>query len=342
MLPLYSADNSGTAYGSFLKIGASSRLIGRGEAVTALVDDPSALTANVAGLGNIDKMEILFSHYEWITDLDYEHLAIAKPMFKGLYKFQGVMGFGISYIHLPSFPYYNDWAEAAGELNYNALAFAVGYGQKLYSFDIGLSLKMLREEVVDKSYYGFMSDIGLIYTYKIAKLGKSIKGGLTVQNIGGSILEYTAPMALKLGLGSEIINDLEIGFDIEQPFDADFRINLGAEYNIRNYFNIRTGYRFLGYRPDSFTLGVGIRYPFDNKLVKVDVAYAPEGVLKDTEPISFGVKFPGIDMEKEWRIANTLYYKGIYYYTNGKLEKAIELWREALKVKEEYKKGIEK
>ncbi|MCI0468944.1 MAG: UPF0164 family protein, partial [Nitrospirae bacterium] len=114
VLPLFSSDNSGTTSAGFLKIGTSSRLIGRGEAVTALVDDPSALSANVAGLGNVDKMELLFSHYEWLLDLDYEHLAIARPMFKGLYKNQGIMGFGVTYLHLPTFPFYDSWGDAIG------------------------------------------------------------------------------------------------------------------------------------------------------------------------------------------------------------------------------------
>ena len=348
--PLYSADDSGTTSVNFLKIGTSSRLLGRGEAFTAMVDDPSALTVNPAGLATIDKMEILFSHYEWLLDLDYEHLAITKPMFKGLYKFQGVMGLGITYLHLPAFNHYDGWGEKIGKLNYSDLAFIMGYGQQIFSFDVGLTFKAVRQQVHDISALSFGSDIGLIYTYKLPKkflwfsntYGKPVKIGLTVQHIGSGIKGYAMPTTLKFGVGTEIINDFQFEVDVEQPFDSRTRLNIGMEYNIRNYFNIRSGYRFLGYKVDSFTMGLGIRYPFDNKLFKVDVAYAPEGVLKNTTDLSFGVKFPGVDTEKEWRIANTLYYKGIYYYTNGKLKKAIELWREALKHNPGHKKAKEK
>ncbi len=150
------------------------------------------------------------------------------------------------------------------------------------------------------------------------------------------------PTTIKFGMGSEIMNDFQIELDVEQPLDSRTRLNFGMEYNIRNYLNLRAGYRFFGYKVDSFTMGIGIRYPFDNKLVKIDGAYAPEGVLRNTADLTFGIKFPGIDMEKEWRIANTLYYKGIYYYTNGKLKKAIELWKEALKHNPGHKKAKEK
>ena len=348
--PLYSADNSGTTSVNFLKIGTSSRYLARGEAFTALVDDPSALTVNPAGLATMDKMELLFSHYEWLLDLDYEHLAMVKPAFKGLYKFQGVMGFGLTYLHLPSWNHYDMWGDNVGKLDYNDLAFITGYGQQIYSFDVGLSLKAIRQQVQDVVSYSFGSDIGMIYTYKLPKnflwlnntYGKSIKTALVVQNIGSGIKGYSMPTTIKFGMGSEIMNDFQIELDVEQPLDSRTRLNFGMEYNIRNYLNLRAGYRFFGYKVDSFTMGIGIRYPFDNKLVKIDGAYAPEGVLRNTADLTFGIKFPGIDMEKEWRIANTLYYKGIYYYTNGKLKKAIELWKEALKHNPGHKKAKEK
>lgn len=348
---LYAQDNIGTTGAPFLKIGTSSRLIGRGEAFTSMVDDPSALTVNVAGLGNIDNMEILFSHYEWVIDLDYEHLAIVKPVFKGLYNFKGVMGFGITYMHVPSFAHYDDWGKDIGELNANSLAFITGYGQKLFMFDIGISMKVIRETIDDVIDYGFGTDIGLIYSYRLPykllglnTFGKTIKLAMTVQNItlDDGIKGYKLPTLFKFGIGSEIIDDFQLEVDFEKPFDQRLRINTGLEYNIRNYVNIRAGYRFMGYTVDSFTLGLGVRYPFGTKLFKIDAAYAPQGVLKNTADFTIGVKFPGVASERDWKMANILYYKGIYYYTNGNLNKAIELWKEVLKYNPDHRKAKEK
>lgn len=347
----YSADDTGTTSASFLKIGTSSRYLGRGEAFSAMVDDPTALTANVAGLGNINNMEILFSHYEWAIDIDYEHLAFVKPVFKGLYDFQGVMGFGITYLHLPSFNHYDDWGEDIGDLNANSLAFITGYGQRLYMFDVGIGLKVVKETADDVTDYAFGTDIGLIYTYKMPRrflflntFGKSIKFAMTVQNItlDDGIKGYKLPTLFRFGIGSEVFNDFEFEVDFEKPLDSRLRLNTGLEYNIRNYVNIRAGYRFLGYDVDSFTLGLGVRYPFGTKLVKVDAGYAPEGALKNTASLTFGVKFPGVSSEKDWKMANILYYKGIYYYTNGDLDKAIGLWKEVLKLNPDHVKAKEK
>lgn len=349
---VYSSD-IGTTSGTFLKIPTTGRVIGRGEAFTAQVDDPSALTVNVAGLGNLNNLEILFTHYEWFVDLDYEHLAVAKPVFTGIKGFPGVMGLGITYLHLPSFGQYSDWGEKIGDLNYNDLAFIAGYGQKLYSFNFGVGLKLIRQQVDTISDYAVGSDIGMIYNYKMPRdflglrntYGKFVKLGFTVVNIGfgSGIKGARLPLNLKFGIGTEILNDLEVETDVEKYFDYPrIRLNVGMEYNIKNYFSLRAGYRFLGYEVDSYTLGIGVRYPFGTKLVKVDAAYAPEDFLKNTADMSFGVKFPGVSSEKDWKMANMLYYKGIYYYTNGDLKKAIELWKEVLKYAPDHDKAKQK
>lgn len=348
---LQADDHTGTTGASFLKIASSSRLLGIGEAFTAIADDASALTANPAGLGNIASPEILFSHYEWVIDLDYEHLAFVQPVFKGLYNFKGIMGFGITYLHLPSFNRYDDWGENAGQMNMNGLAFILGYGQQIFDFNAGLSLKLIREEVDDVSDYAFGTDLGVIYNYKLpVKLlglktyGKTLKIGLTLQNIGldSGIMGYRLPLTFKFGMSTEIFNDFQIAMDLEKPNDNKLRYNTGFEYNIRNYVHLRAGYRFLGYRVDSFTVGLGVSYPFGNKLVKVDATYAPEGPLKNTTDLSVTVRFPGVTSEKDWKTANILYYKGIYYYTNGDLEKAVELWQEVLRLNPDHTRAKEK
>jgi len=351
---LKGAESKGTSSAPFLKLGTSSRLLGRGEAFVAQVNDPSALTVNVAGLAEIEKMEILFSHYEWLLELDYEHFTFTKPIvtLKNLNKSKGVLGVGITYLHLPPFPEYNDWGENIGELSANSAALITGYGQKLYNFNVGIAFKTVYEQISDASDIGFGADFGIIYTYRYPRkflglprtLGKTLKIGFSAQNItlDDGIKGYKLPATFKFGIGTEIVNDLEYEIDVEQPIDSKFRLNMGLEYNFRNYFAIRFGYRFLGYEVDTFTLGLGIRYPFDNKLVKVDASYVPEGILDNTTDISVGVKFPESISEKDWKLANMLYYKGIYYYTNGELKKAIEMWQKVLKIIPDHKKAKQK
>ena len=276
----------GTTSSSFLKIPTTSRIIGLAESVTAVIDDPSALSVNPAGLGNIANMEILFSHYEWITDIDYEYLAVAVPSFKGIKGNQGILGGSIAYLHLPSFFQYDDWGEKIGDLNFSSLAVTFGYGQKIGNFTIGNSIKFIREQIDDISDTAFAIDLGTIYTVKLPSRkiagfslkGKSLKFGAALLNIGvgGGIKGYSTPMILKFGVGSRVGKGFLIDLDFEKPWDNRIRINLGIEYTLKGIISIRSGYRFIGYKTDTFTLGLGVAYNFGGKLARVGTAYAPQ------------------------------------------------------------------
>ncbi len=343
--------NAGVTGGTFLKLIPNSRIIGLGEAFTAVADDPSAIVFNPAGLGDINNLEILFSHFEWIIDLDYEFFSVTKPVFKGLYDFKGVMGFGITYLHLPFFGDYDDWGVQVGNINFNDIAFMLGYGQQIFDFNVGTTFKLIREQVDDITDYGMGIDIGVLYNLKlpfkkawifdfrgkVLRMGMSLIN-LTLNDINGASL----PTEFRFGLSSEVFNDFTVAVDLDKPFDNRIRLNTGIEYNIRNYFNIRAGYRFFGYKVDSFSVGLGFRYPLGSKLIKVDAGYAPAGTLNNTSILTFGLKFPGVSSSKDWKMANILYYKGIYYYTNGDLDKAIQLWKEVLKYNPDHQKAKKK
>ncbi len=219
-----------------------------------------------------------------------------------------------------------------------------------------LGLILIRQQGDEREGTDVATDIGMIYSYKLPKdffglpntYGKAVKLGLTVQNIGFSdIRGYSLPMNIKFGIGTEIFQDFSFEMDLEKYFDyEDPRFNIGMEYNIRNYVNLRAGYRLAGYEVDSFTLGLGVQYPFGTgdtvKLINVDVGYAPQGALENTTALTFGVKFPGAKSGRDWKLANILYYKGIFHYTRGDLKKAIELWKEVLKLNSDHAQAKQK
>ncbi|MBN1897880.1 MAG: PorV/PorQ family protein [Spirochaetes bacterium] len=352
LLPISFLHSAGTTSATFLKMGTTSRIIGMAEAFTAIADDASSIGVNPAGLGYVDNLEILFAHHEWVVDLDYEYLAVAKPAFKGIKGYQGVLGGSILYLHLPPFYQYDDWGESVGELSVNALAVTLGYGQKLGPFAFGNNLKLIREQVDDISEFAFGMDLGVIYKANLPPKriggfnlkGKSLLFGLSLLNVGldRGIGGAPLPTTLKFGVGSQIFNGFLIDLDLEKPFDNRIRFNLGMEYTIKDLISIRGGYRFFGYDVDTFTLGMGIRYFFGDKLIKASTAYAPQGPLKNTANLTVHLKFPGKVGLENWRVANTLYYQGIYYYTRGELDKAIEIWEQVLKIYPNHEKARKK
>jgi tetratricopeptide (TPR) repeat protein len=343
----------GTSSATFLKIPTTSRIIGLSEAVTAIIDDPSAISVNPAGLGNIDKLHILISHYDWISDIGYEYLAMAYPSFKGIKGEQGVLGLGIAYLHIPSFFNYGEWGEIIenDKLTYNDFAISIGYGQKIKNFVIGNTFKVIHEMVDDISGTTFTIDLGAIYDVKLppARIagfntkGKILKLGLAILNIGlMDIKGYSTPLTIKLGIGSKLAKDFLMNFDFEKPLDNRIRINWGIEYTLIEIISIRAGYRFIGYETDSFTFGLGVGYRFGERLAKIGTAYAPQGPFKSTLNFTAEMKFPGSKPEDITKLAEMYYYQGIYYYTKGDYDKAIQMWKEVLKLIPDHKKALEK
>jgi len=342
----------GTTSGAFTKIPTTSRIIGMAEAFTAVIDDPSALSINPGGLGNIDNMELLFSHYAWISSINYEYLAFAKPSFKGFGGEEGVLAASISYLHLPTFFHYDDWGESIGNITYGGLVVTAGYGQKLKNFTIGNAIKMIREDIDGDAAFAWAIDLGATYTAKLPPSriagfnlkGKSLKFGFSLMNISidKGAGERLLPLMLKLGVGSKLGKGFLLDLDFEKPFDNRVRLNLGAEYTIHDIVSFRAGYRFIGYETDSFTLGLGVAYKFGDKLVRAGTAYAPQGAFKDTSNFTISMKFPGGISAADWKLANTLYYKGIYYYTKGEIDKAITMWKECLKIVPDFEKAKQK
>ncbi len=219
---LYSSE-VGTTSGVFLKIPTSARLIGRGEAFVAQVNDASALTVNPAGLGTINKLEILFTHYEWLIDLDYEHLALATPMFKGIGGYQGVLGFGFTYLHVPTFGNYDEWGVRQGDLNYNDMAFMIGYGQKLSeTFSAGLVIKAIKQNVDNDIGLTFGGDLGMTYAWKLPRkflglphtYGKEVKFGLAPATITPYVVNKIGHSAARHYFLSAEVFSTEIAKDI--------------------------------------------------------------------------------------------------------------------------------
>ncbi|MCD4813847.1 UPF0164 family protein [bacterium] len=68
---------------SFLQLGAGPRAYGMGEAFTGLADDVTALSWNPSGLSQIQDIQILFMHNQWISNLRQEYLAGTYPVFGG-------------------------------------------------------------------------------------------------------------------------------------------------------------------------------------------------------------------------------------------------------------------
>jgi len=353
LLKLFAADKSGTTAAPFLKIPIGSRKVAMGEAYTSIADDPYALSGNIAGICKNQDLEISFSHLEWLEDVDYEFMGFTKSFFKGFLKFPSTLGFAINYLHTPFFRSYNDWGEVISDkVLFYDIALTLGYAQQVYEgLRIGISLRYINEYLNVKSDGAMTFNLGALYSYRLPFfsflgmkfIGKKLDMGFLIENwgMGSDIGGYSMPVLFKLGFSSDLLDNFLPSIDFQIPLDNRIRINLGGEIIFfKNMFFVRGGYRFLGYETDTYTIGIGAKFNLNKKIIKVDLAYAPSSYfVNNTFNFTLSIKYPGKISDEKRRISNMLYYKGIYYHIRGEYDKAIELWKQALKINPDFEKA---
>jgi len=100
----FSQANAGKYAAEFLRIGVGSRALGMGGAFVAIADDGTASYWNPAGLGNLSKHQVLFSHVQMFDNLAHHNFANVSV------KLGNNTGIGVSWVRLAvdDIPRYSD------------------------------------------------------------------------------------------------------------------------------------------------------------------------------------------------------------------------------------------
>ena len=303
----------GTTAAPFLKIGIGARSLAMGEASTSQCDDITGMFWNPAGTAGLNKMQLLFNHYSYIADMNYEFGGIAVP----------ISGIGVIGAYIGSFGY--------GEIERTTVMSPEGTGEKVSAnsfvvgfnfsraltdrFALGANVKYVREQVWHSSASGVAFDIGVLYKafYKNIKLGMSISNfGTEMQLDGRDMLvqhdinlqfagnneninanlqtdKFPMPIIFRMGLSADILKDIleipnyswVISADAIHPNDNKEYLNLGTEVNLYDMISLRGGYRecFLEDREGGLTFGVGLKLDVLGGIMNIDYANVDLGRL---------------------------------------------------------------
>lgn len=260
--------NSGFA---FLKLGAGSRAGGMGEAMAAVVRDASSTYWNPAGLIQLNRTELHFTHNRWLQGISNEFLAVGFRL--------GTNALGLSFMSNVV-----DGIERRTQASTEPLAMlsthdimfglsvARSWGSRLH---YGLTVKYLYQKIYIESSSGIAADVGLQYQLPIA----GFQAGLVLQNWGyvTALKSETTrlPQTVRLGLGYSLAvpgGDLTAALDWVKISNSSSHLNIGVEYNLSKYLSLRTGYQ-TGF--DDKGLQVGVGFQFDR--YGLDYAYVPFG-----------------------------------------------------------------
>lgn len=249
----------------FLEVPATARHAALGEATVALADVGSeGVFLNPAAVGFLGGHHAFsVSYAPWMADT--KHYASSYAFNSPL----GVFAAGAIYFDFGTMQRTQRSAgqrvyEVTGEFSANAMAVGLTYAKKLTEqFAFGVTVKYVREGIDTYSASNLLFDGGVLY---YTGLG-SLRLGAGIQNFGTEVKykndPFKMPAMLRLGLSADVIGDaaaeLRVTSCVEalHPSDGDEKINVGLEICWRNFFAVRSGYKFL-YDEETYSLGAGV------------------------------------------------------------------------------------
>ncbi len=245
---------------AFLKVGAGARAVGMGEAYSAVAIDASATYWNPAGLAAQKKAEFIFTHNEWLQEINNEFAAVSFHIKSHAFGIS-VMTQSIGGIERRTGP----TEEPLGEFNAHNVMAGISYARYLaHNVAVGITAKFLYEKIYVEESSGVAVDVGVRYQTVVPGL----TAGFTLQNFGFvSELENEAsklPRMARVGaaylLPREILQGkIIVATDVVQVFEGTSHVNLGAEYLLNDMFAFRMGYQ-SGYEDKDMHVGVGFYF----------------------------------------------------------------------------------
>jgi outer membrane protein OmpA-like peptidoglycan-associated protein len=285
-----------------------------GCAFTAVVNDVDATYWNPAGLTQLRRSEIGFTHLEWFQDIRYEYVSYAD-------KFEnfGAIGVGVGYLYLGDIPKTfetatgdYDTANSGGTFGASDMVFNLAWAGNLGLRDnkIGLGVKIINESIDQNQSFSVGLDLGdqLLLShmawYRKAEADSWVVRlipsaiGVSVKNIGTPVKFFNQndplPMSSTFGLAYKFLNeDLTLAAELAlQPVENQTTMQTGLEYWIHTSsdplnsfdFALRAGYR-TGYEASTapgYAFGAGLHYGS----LGLDYVYMPYGDLGITHRVS--------------------------------------------------------
>ncbi len=312
----------GTTAAKFLSIPVGARAVGMGGAFVAVANDASAMYWNPAGIARLTRSEALFTHSDWIADINFNYAGVVMPI-AGL----GTVGVSFTSLGVDEMERTTiDQPEGTGQFfSAGSFALAVSYGRALTEwFSIGGNVKYVNEHIWNSAATGLAVDIGTLFTtpFRGVTLGASISNfgqkmkisgdDLIVQNdispINGNnpninaVLatdEFEMPLLLRIGVAYDAIktdeHQLTLVVDAVHPNDNTESVSFGGELaGFHNTLFLRGGYKAYGAQDseEQFTVGGGFNYHMDQFLtLKIDYAYEQFGRLNNVHKFAVGMVF---------------------------------------------------
>ncbi|MBI4370500.1 MAG: PorV/PorQ family protein [Elusimicrobia bacterium] len=288
----FTANDSGSRPGQFLKVGSSARADALGGAYGALGNDWAAMSYNPALLAQVSRAQVGATYSDQDNEIAYGHAAWASPIWK-----LGQFGLNASYLTYGDLSGYDDSGFETDAFSPQDLAVGLGWAKAIPLgrgfLAPGLAVKMIQMKITETAS-ATAFDAGLFFKYGRFGLGISAANwGGKIQFIGD---EEKLPQIQRVGLGLKIFRYWRVSADYVRSSDSDDAITAGSEIGIPlgdgPKLNLRFGMNTL-LRSGSLEgmSGYAAGFGFQDEILDVDYAFIPMGNLGETHKVSIGVRF---------------------------------------------------
>jgi len=267
------------------------------------VKGPSSSMARVTG----GDYSAGFVHFEWLGQLSYNAVSVVIPIQMGAI---GVNAISLVAPDMEVTTEYNP--DGTGEyFSYGDALLGVTWAWEMtQNFSWGVSLKYARETLADTHMDNILIDIGTYYWtgFRDLRIGVTLKHfGPNAQPVGSYLAtdandeeyqedfqEYSPPTEFSLGVGMTLFasgyHRLLGTAQLNHPVDNSENFTMGAEYSLASQLFLRGGMRF-NTDENPWTLGAGVRIPWQGRAVSVDLSYTEYGILDEVTRLSVELSF---------------------------------------------------
>jgi hypothetical protein len=318
---------TGSAGAAQLTIPVGAVGLGTSGALMSTVSGIESIYWNPAGLARGDKGEVMFSNMNYLADIGVIYIAGGVNLQNA-----GSFGFAVRSINFGDIPLTtaSDPDGTIGNRTFSpsyitaSLTYARAFTERT---SIGISAKIISENIVNTSALGYAFDLGVQY-----KTPFDLNVGVLLKNLGGkmrysgpdlqALVERTTNEGQQNNIRAQITAaefELPASFELSAsyPFRFDragknvftlgatFRNNnfsddeyiVGGEYDFQKLFFLRGGYSFdtsengQNVFARSFTVGAGVDYKLGGTSIRVDYTYRSAQYFSGNNSISVRLGF---------------------------------------------------
>jgi len=365
--------NEGISSFRSLLIPSGGRAESLGCAFTGLADDISYMNYNPAASSVLTNTQASVFHNSWIADSSMETISATTRVGDAGF------GASLQCFYVP-FTEYDLFGSRTTSGYYTESVAAVNASYNLFSgynfkgLALGGTLKSAFRGVPDysdndsgsvisgsgfsQSSIAFMADFGMMLRFNFAKYYASrepnFKIGLSVQNLGAAItgfgtglcLDDPLPSSAAVGVAYNILRPITITADFRQPFsmkkDAGyemFQLGAGVEAQITDFFAAMAGFQLKGANP---RISFGAEFELNKIRINANYTLDLTSSMNPLNRISISAKIMMSDKgraELAKRI-DELYNQGVYYFSQGEYQAAIEMWEQVLELDKRFDPAI--